>query len=167
MSLIPLPQNENDKVEEDKNIEMMDASHFDMICNPAYHAFKDALVALHLNPSIQIIEDIHLILLIDNSLQQTRILKIFPEIFKYIEIPEFYESMILLLCDASHLNQQVCDDLLDFGIFEKLNYSNTISFSLILNICDSNKKAWDVFKNSYLNGFENNPKIKMLIEQFK
>lgn len=146
--------------------ETISDSHLDMICNPAYRAFKEAVAALHKNPSLQIIEDIHTILLIDGSQQHTRILKLLPEIFPYIEKTEFYDAVALILCDCSHLNRQVCDDLIKFDIFDKLDYFKPISYNLVLSICDSNRDAWEVFR-PHLKGKETNPKIQILIDRFE
>ena len=124
MNLVPVKKDEKE-TEESKNLENMSLEHFNIICNPAFYALKKALESLKESPSIEIIKDIHDIMLIDNSQKHSGIQKIIPEIYPYIFNEEFYDAVCLLICDISHLNQEITDSLLDFQIKneEKQNYS--------------------------------------------
>lgn len=165
MSGLSLVKNPSD-TEEEKKYEEMPLKHFDMICNPAYHAFKAGLEAFHQAPSVGIIDELHTILLIDNSQKHKQIQCLLTELYPYILRPELYEALLLLFSDVAHLNFDICDTMLEFDIFGKLDYSKANSFTLVLNICDGNRKAWDVFASTYLTEeMKSDSKVKLLIGQ--
>lgn len=154
--------------EETPRQEIMDPKHFDMICNPAYHAFKSGLEAFHKNPSNEILDELHTILLLDGSQRHVQIQKLIPELYPYIARQELYDKLCLLFCDISHLNMDICDSMMAFRIFDKLDYENEISLALVLNMCDCNPTSWDVFSKHHLNDrMSSHQKIQLLIDQFK
>lgn len=116
-----------------------------MICNPAYYAFKSGLEAFHKNPSNEVIDDLHTILLLDGSQRHTQILKLIPQLYPYIGRKGLYDKLCLLFSDVAHLNQTIQNSLMDFEIFKQLDYNNEITYCLVVSICDCNTQAWTVF----------------------
>lgn len=147
-------------------LEAISPEHLDMICNPAYHAFKAGLADFHENPSNEIIDRLHTIMLIDNSQNHTQIQRLFPELYAYIGRKELYGRLCLLFADVAHLNIPVCRSMMEFGMFDRLDYGNELTYSLVTSICDCNPEAWGVFRKSHLNDKNaRNSKIQLLISQ--
>ncbi|KAI5168340.1 hypothetical protein PAEPH01_0053 [Pancytospora epiphaga] len=169
MTAPALVKTTNKNESEDHSTAEMDPKHFDMICNPAYHAFKDGLAAFHENPSNEIIDQLHLILLLDNSQQHTQIQLLIPQLYPYITREDLYDKLILVFSDIAHLNKAICTSMLSFGIFDKLDFSKEVSFGLVLNICDANVEAWAVFCDKHMGNGEiaSHPKIQLLVSQFQ
>lgn len=154
--------------EEAPKQEIMDPAHFDMICNPAYHAFKAGLEAFHKSPSNEILDDLHTILLMDNSQRHAQIQRLIPELYPYISRPELYSKLCLLFCDISHLNREICDSMMAFQMFDKLNYDSEASLSLVLSICDCNPAAWAIFAGRKVDSrILAHQKIQLLVSQFE
>lgn len=163
-----VPKEDDSEPKEDGNMQPMDPKHFDMVCNPAFYAFKAAIADFHKNPSNDMIERLHEILLLDNSQQHERIQKLIAELYPYIDRPELADKLLFLFCDISHLNAPITDSLLKFGIFDHIDYSNSMARNLILSMCDGNPEAWSVFQQKYLTDeLAEDSKIKILIEQYK
>lgn len=164
----PARTERKDKADDRSSIEM-DPGHLDMICNPAYHAFKAGLKAFHESPSNEIIGQLHTILLLDGSQQHAQIQRLVPELYPYITRAELYDRLALLFSDISHLNGAICDTMLEFGIFDKLDFDREISFSLVLNLCDANTAAWAMFSKSHMQNSRvaSHPKIRLLAGQYK
>ncbi|KAI5150660.1 hypothetical protein ENBRE01_1628 [Enteropsectra breve] len=139
-----------------------------LICNPAFAALRRTLDELKANPCGELVDEVHLIMLVDNSQKNVLILDILPEIYPYIAYPALYDKICLLLADVAHLNSTVISSLLAFDIFSYLDYSKNITFGLILSICDNNKEAWDLFRaQHYKEEYGSNDKIQMLENQYK
>lgn len=167
-ALTKMPDRQEDKADEDRAVEM-DPRHLDMICNPAYHAFKDGLKAFHENPSCEIIDQLHTILLLDNSQHHSQIQKLIPELYPYIERADLYDKLVLLFSDISHLNNVICASMLEFGIFGRLDFDREITFSLVLSMCDANAPAWAVFSSIHMGDSRvvSHPKIQLLASQHR
>lgn len=158
--------NEKDNKKINPKLDVISQEHMDMICNPAYHAFKAGLEDFHKNPSNEIIDQLHTIMLIDNSQNHTQIQKLFPELYPYISREELYNKLCLLFADIAHLNIPICNSMMDFKMFDKLDYSNELTYNLVLSICDCNPEAWGIFKENHLNDENSkNSKIQLLINQ--
>ncbi|ELA41153.1 uncharacterized protein VICG_01852 [Vittaforma corneae ATCC 50505] len=138
---------------------------FDEACNSEAHAFKSTLEEFIKEPRVELIDRLHLILLDSNMQFQAAIQKMTCKILPYLEKSEFYDKICLMLSDISHYNPGAASLLLEFDIFSKLDYSKSISFSLILSICDDNSTAWSTFRENHLKPeFNKNQYIKMLLD---
>ena len=146
--------------------EIISPEHMDMICNPAYHAFKAGLADFHGNPCNEIIDRLHTIMLIDNSQNHTQIQRLIPELYPYISREELYDKLCLLFADIAHLNAPICGSMMEFGMFDKLDYGKELTYSLVVSICDCNPGAWSIFREGHLNDeIAKNSKIQLLISQ--
>lgn len=161
--LVPVPAKKPE--ESPTDTEKIPDRDFDVMCNPAVHALKQALEEFAREPTSDLIEQMHMILLMDGAQYQTKVQNMLKEVFPLLERGEFYEKVCLLLSDVSHCNPRVVDSLLSFDMFSKLDYSKDISFSLVFNMCDGNVEAWRTFRERHLKpGFEENKYVKMLME---
>lgn len=145
-------------------MEMMSDEHFQKICNPAGYAFKEALDAFEKEQNEKILEQITMILLLDDAQYNSQVHAHLPRLISYLSQDEFHDKIVLILSDIAHLNEKVVNILLELDIFEKIDYTKRISFSLILSICDSNKVAFDIFMKTYFKPeFKEIQSIKILL----
>ncbi|KAI4290783.1 hypothetical protein PAPHI01_0057 [Pancytospora philotis] len=162
-----VPRKEEPEPVEPANPGTIKPSHMDMICNPAYHAFMAALEDFHARQTNDIIDSMHLILLIDNSTQHSKIQKLIPQLYPYIERPELYRKLVLLFGDIAHLNKPISDSMLEFNIFEHLDYEDEMAYGLVLGICEGNPDAWVLFREKHLtSSMAGNKHIKFLTELY-
>ncbi|KAM0679471.1 hypothetical protein GINT2_002314 [Glugoides intestinalis] len=149
-------------------LEMISEEHFQMICNPAGHAFKAALDAFEKDQNTETLEQIYSILLINGADCNSQVHSQLPRLIPYLANNEFYDTIALMLSDIAHLNEAIVNILLELDVFAKLDYKKSISFSLILSICDSNKKAWNIFKKAHFKPeFKDIQSIQILINNNK
>jgi hypothetical protein len=113
----------------------------------------------------QIIDQIHMLLLMGNEQFNSKIIEILPSFYSFLNYKNFYLKICLILSDISHLNEKVVDSLLNYQIFEKLDFTEKVSFSLIFSICDQNRLAWQSFKECLVPEYRENEYIKILLEQ--
>lgn len=164
----PMKITKSERTEEGPSTGDIEPKHMDIICNPAYHAFKAGLEAFHASPTNEILGHLHTILLIDGSQRHAKIQMLIPELYPYIARSELYDALCLLLSDISHLNLPISGSLVEFGIFEKLNYTREASFGLVLSICDCNPAAWQSFVSCQPDEKTmGHPKIQLLVQQYK
>lgn len=153
-------------------LEMISEEHFKMLCNPAAQAFQAALDDLLNESEIQkkreILSQMHTILLIDGAQYNPNIQENISKIFPCIENEELYQDVCLLLSDITHLNRPIQESLISFGIFEKLDFTKNISFSVVLSLCDDNEANWKKFKEGFLTKeMEDNVILKILLEKYQ
>ena len=143
--------------------ERLTMQQVDSICNPAYYALIRALKDFHESPSVEIVEAIHEIMLVDGSQTNKHMLDLLPQTYAYLDRPELYSRLCVLLSDVSHHNQYIVDSLLKFGIFGKLDYREDSTYHLVFAICSTDKKAWEAFREDYLrDDMCGNPRIQTL-----
>lgn len=158
--------------------EKMSDEAFFAICNPALSAFKEGLAELNrlvnddlkknnVEMQLEVIDQIHMVLLLGNEQLNLKIIEILPEFYSYLENPNLYDKVCTVLSDISHMNINVINSLLAFNIFDKLDYSRKSSFPLIFSICDNNKECWEKFQTVMNPKFVENQYIVMLANQHK
>jgi len=141
----------------------MSYEEMDLVCNPAYHAFKAGLEEFKKSNSVETLHDLHTILLIDHSQHHRQIQGLLPDLYQYFSVPEHYDVLCLIFSDISHLNDAVSESLVSYGIFGKLDYTKEISFSLVVSLCDSNPRNLDAFKDMDLERkIKEHPKLACL-----
>lgn len=178
-SILELPDNlkQNGEIHEishtnTSGLEMISEEHFKMLCNPSAQAFQAALEDFLCETKIQkkkeIIGQMHTILLIDGAQYNQKIQENIVKIFPCIENPELYQDICILLSDVSHFNTPIQKSLISFGIFDKLDFSKNISFSVVLSLCDDDEANWKIFKDRFLTEeMKNNSILKILLEKYK
>lgn len=165
--LVPVPETDRKKQgpEEAPEKEMITKEHFEMLCNPSAHAFKQALNAFISLPSSDAIDQMHMPLLLPNASTNPQIIGMINGVLPFLDCPEFHDKLCIMLSDFSHFNQPAVKQLLLGDIFVKLDYSRSVSFSLVFNICDGNKEAWEIFSEQHMRPeFRENEYIKRLSE---
>lgn len=159
-------------------IEAMSEQSFFALCNPSVVAFKDGLAELNrlvsensmkdtILEQFEVIDQIHMILLMGNEQLNMKIIEMLPELYSFLSNSELYDRICTVLSDISHMNSNVIRSLINYNIFEKLDYSRKSSFSLVFNICDKNKDGWNSFQSFMKPEFKHNQYITILNEQYK
>lgn len=162
--MIPVPIHREEDKEKIK-FDEIDPKHIDIFVNPALHAFKTTLGKFKESPSKSLLDEIHLILLMDGAQDNYQILELLPSLYPYIKEPEFYHTLCVIFSDISHLNKPIQNSLLNFNIFDYLDFNKDISFNLILSICDCNREATELFKTKYMSEkTADHPIIKKLLK---
>lgn len=140
---------------------------YDMISNPSLYAFRAGVEALHQDPTPETVDQLHMILLMDGAQSNPGVQALIPELLRHLENKELYTMLCILLGDAAHLNPPVVKLLLSHKIYSLLDYSLRISFSLVLNMCDCNREAWDAFREGHMRDeYGSDPSLKILIERY-
>lgn len=146
---------------------LMSREAFAAFANPAFTAFVESMKELEKNPTADNLANVHMAMLIDGAQQDSKIIALLPHLYKYLDHPSLYFDLSVLLSDISHLNANIVNSMLEYGIFDHLDYEKDISFSLVFAICDSNPTAWNIWSEKYLGtGLENNKQIQQLINNF-
>lgn len=158
-------QEENNQID---NQTSSDKKEKEMICDTAMLAFEVLIEDFIKNQNIETIDQMHMILLTVETYQQSKFKNLIIKLLPFLKNKEFYTRICMILCDVTHFNTEIIDSLLKEEIFSKLDFSNKISFSLILSICDSNeKKAWEIFEKEYLRPeFRKNEVIQILLNKY-
>lgn len=150
-----------------RRLEPIPKEHYDMICNPALYAFRAGVESLHQNPVLETVEQLHTILLMDNAQHNPGIQALVPELLGYLKDRNLYAALCILLGDAAHLNPPMVKLLLDHDIYRLLDYSQKISFSLVLNMCDCNQEAWGAFETTHMRDeYRGDPCIEILARRY-
>lgn len=147
----------------------------DILANPAAIALKNALSDLkqqspqNIVSLKQIIHEIHMILLMDGSQHNNKILSHIHELIPYLKTPELYNDIVMIFTDISHYNTTVQNILIEHDLFSMLDYNNPVTIDLIFNICDQNETGISLFKKKYYTQctpqIQSNDKLKKLFSK--
>ena len=141
--------------EDNKEFKPIPKETLDILANPAAIALENALSDLKQQSSQnivslkQIMHEIHMILLMDGSQYNNKILCRLHELIPYLKFPQLYNDVIMIFTDISHYNSAVQNILIKHNLFSMLDYTNPVTIDLIFNICDQNETGIAIFKKKY------------------
>ncbi|OQS54787.1 hypothetical protein EHP00_1269 [Ecytonucleospora hepatopenaei] len=134
---------------EKKKFEGIPEDVLSKMVNPGAAAFENALNDFLEKKDVQILKDVHFILMMDGSQYNEKIMRRLPELFEFLKEEKYYASLMLILGDISHYNKVVQDILTDNDIFKYLDYQNKATYEFLFNFLDKNERGLEIMKKEF------------------
>ena len=148
---------------EEKKFEPIPQEILSKLVNPGAAAFENCLNDFIASPSLNILKDLHFILLMDGSQYNNKIMARLPELFKYLENDEFYDQIMIMFGDISHYNSIVQNVLIENDVFKYLKLDKAMTFEFLFNFLDKNLRGCEVLEKE----FEDATKHQKITKLFK